>query len=179
MNGNKKIAKNTIIVYAQLFITIILNLVISRLVLLALGASDFGLYNVVGGIVGMFTFISASMAATTTRFLNFEMGKPDGNLNKIFNQSNVLHISIAIFIFILLESIGTYYIYNYLNVSAGKEFDAMFVFQISTIVACIGIINVPYQAIFVAHEKFNIIALVDISNVIIKFVEQEEVARYY
>ena len=112
MNGNKKIAKNTIIVYAQLFITIILNLVISRLVLLALGASDFGLYNVVGGIVGMFTFISASMAATTTRFLNFEMGKPDGNLNKIFNQSNVLHISIAIFIFILLESIGTYYIYN-------------------------------------------------------------------
>lgn len=168
MGDNRTIAKNTVIVYFQLFITIILNLVISRLVLQALGASDFGLYNVVGGVVGMFTFISASMSATTTRFLNYEMGKPEGNLNKVFNQSNVLHISIALLILFLLETIGTYYIYNHLNVSTGKELDAMFVFQVSTIVACIGIINVPYQAIFVAHEKFNIIALVDISNVIIK-----------
>lgn len=168
MNGNKTIAKNTIIVYSQLFVTIILNLIISRLVLQTLGASDFGLYSVVGGIVGMFTFISASMAVTTTRFLNYEMGKPDGNLNKIFNQSNVLHICIAIIILILLETIGLYYIYNYLNVPFGKESDALFVFQVSTIVACVGIINVPYQAIFVAHEKFNFVALIDISNVTIK-----------
>lgn len=140
----------------------------SRFVLQALGVSDYGLYNVVGGVISMFTFISGSLSATTTRFINYEMGKPNGNTNRIFNISNVLHICFAILILILAESIGIYYIDNYLNVEAGKEADAMFVFQVSTIVACIGIINVPYQSLFIAHEKFSLIAIVDILNTVIR-----------
>ena len=167
-NSNKRIAKNTLIIYAELFITIAINLALSRLVLQALGASDFGLYNVVGGVIAMFTFISSSLAVTTTRFLNFEMGKPDGDVNRIFNQSNLLHIAFALFILILLETFGIYYILNFLNVAPGKEADAMFVFQVSTIVACVGIISVPFQSVFVAHERFKTVAIANISNAIIK-----------
>lgn len=167
-NSNKRIAKNTIIVYVELFTTIVINLAMSRLVLQALGASDYGLYNVVGGIIAMFTFISSSMATTTIRFLNFEMGKPDGDTNRIFNQSNVLHLCFSVIIFFLLETIGIYYIINYLNVDAGKETDAMYVFQVSTIVACLGIMSVPYRSVFVAHERFSTIAFVNIFNALVK-----------
>lgn len=167
-NSSKRIAKNTLVVYAELFITIAINLALSRLVLQALGASDFGLYNVVGGVIAMFTFISSSLAVTTTRFLNFEMGKPAGDVNKIFNQSNVLHIAFALLILILLETFGIYYILNYLNVESGKEADAMYVFQVSTIVACLGIISVPYQSVFVAHEQFKTVAIANICNAVFK-----------
>ena len=167
-NASKRIAKNTLVVYAELFITIVINLALSRLVLQALGVSDFGLYNVVGGVIAMFTFISSSLAVTTTRFLNFEMGKSGGDVNRIFNQSIVLHIAFALFILLLLETFGIYYILNYLNVDVGKETDAMFVFQVSTVVACIGVVGVPFQSVFVAHEQFKTIAIANISNAIVK-----------
>lgn len=167
-NSNKRIAKNTLIVYIELFTTIVINLVISRLVLQALGASDFGLYNVVGGVIAMFTFISNSMTTTTIRFLNFEMGKPNGDVCKIFNQSNVLHITFAFVILLLLETIGTYYVIYYLNVDPGKESDAMFVFQVSTIIACVGVISVPYKSVFIAHEKFTTVAIIDVVSVMSK-----------
>lgn len=167
-SGNKRIAKNTIIVYLELFITMVVNLITARLVLQALGASDYGLYNVVGGVIAMFTFIANSMSRTTIRFLNFEMGKIGGDVNRIFNQSNLLHIVMAVVILILLESVGVYYVLFFLKVASGKETDAMFVYQISAIVTCIGIMNIPYKSIFIAHERFLSVALVDIGHVIVK-----------
>ena len=167
-NSNKLIAKNAIIVYIQLIVTMVVNLVMSRLVLQALGVSDFGLYNVVGGIIALFSVISASMSVTTTRFLNYEQGKPDGDVNKVFNQSNVLHILIAIVLLAILETIGVFYIYNYLNVESGKETDAIFVFQVSTIATCIGIINVPYHSLLVVFERFTTIALIEIFCVLLR-----------
>ncbi len=166
--GNKRIAKNTLIVYLQLIVTMIMNLILSRLVLNVLGASDFGLYNVVGGIIALFTMISASMTVTTTRFLNYEQGKEFGDTNKIFNQSFVLHISIAIIVFLLLETIGSYYIANYLNVPKGKEDDAMFIFQISTFISSIGILTVPFQSLFSVFEKFSFIAMIEIVTVLLR-----------
>jgi O-antigen/teichoic acid export membrane protein len=177
-NSNKRIAVNTLIVYVELFITIVVNLVLSRLVLQALGSSDFGLYNVVGGVIAMFTFISGSLSVSTTRFLNFEMGKTDGDVNKIFNQSHLLHLSFAAIILILLETFGVYYINNILNVEVGKVGDAMFVFQVSTIAACIGIINVPFQSLFTSHEQFSIVAIVNISNVLIKLLAVVALLHY-
>lgn len=164
----KKIAKNTLVNYLQVMISTIIGIIISRIVLQCLGASDYGLYNVVGGTVAMFAFISSSMSSTTTRFLNFEMGKHDGNLNRVFNISNILHIVTALVVFLCVESVGIYYIENYLNVACGKETDAMFVFQISTFVTCIGITNVPYRAVLVAYEKFSLIAFVEIFNTFLK-----------
>lgn len=166
--ANKRIAKNTLIVYARLVVATIVGVITSRLVLQALGISDYGLYNVVGGVIALFAVIAGSMSSTTIRFLNFEIGKHDGNPNKIFNICQVSHIAFAILVLIIAETIGLFYIWNYLRVAPGKEADAMFVFQVSTIVSCIGIINVPYQSVFVAKEKFLHIAIIDIVNSLIK-----------
>ena len=166
--NNKRIAKNTLIVYVRLFIVTIVGLMTSRFVLQALGVSDYGLYNVVGGVIALFAVIAGSMSSTTIRFLNIEIGKPDGDPNKIFNICQITHIAFAVLVLILAETVGLFYIYNYLNVAPGKEADAMFVFQVSTIVACIGIVNVPYQSVFIAKEKFTHIAIIDILNSLIK-----------
>lgn len=166
---NKRIAKNTLIVYARLIITTLLGLLSSRFVLAALGASDYGLYNVVGATVIMFSFITSALYNTTTRFINYEQGKPDGNVNRIFNMSLAIHIVFAIIALILLESAGIYYILNYLNVAAGKEADAMFVFQVSTVVTCLSLISVPFNSLFIVYEDFRTIAIIDILGAIVRF----------
>lgn len=166
--NNKRIAKNTIIVYLRLFIVTIVGLLTSRFVLQALGISDYGLYNVVGGVIALFAVLAGSMSSTTIRFLNIEIGKKDGDPNRIFNICQVTHIAFALIVFILAETIGIIYILNYLNVEPGKEVDAMFVFQVSTVVSCLGIINVPYQSVFIAKEKFFHIAVIDVVNALIK-----------
>lgn len=168
MSETKQIAKNTIIVYIRLFITTIIGLITSRFVLQILGVSDYGLYHVVGGVIALFSFVSGSLSATTIRFLNVEIGKQDGEPNKVFNVCNVIHIAFAILLLVLAETIGVFYINNYLNVEPGKEYDAMFVFQVSTIVACMGLINVPYSSTFIAKERFFTIALIDIISSLIK-----------
>ena len=167
-SGNKSIAINTIVVYVRLFIVTIFGLITSRLVLKLLGVSDYGLYNVVGGIIALFSVVSGSLSTTTIRFLNIEMGKENGNPNKLFNICNVIHIIFAIILLVVAESVGIWYINNFLNIAPGKELDAMFTFQVSTIVACLGIINIPYISTFVAKEKFVQIAIIDIANSIIK-----------
>ena len=158
--GNKRIAKNTLVVYGQLMLRMFLGLYSSRLALEALGVSDYGLNSVVGGVVVLFTFISASLAGTTIRFINVEEGKCDGNLNRMFNVCHVLHIGMALLLFALLEVGGVYYIHHYLNVDPGKEADAMFVFQVATIACCMSILNIPFGSLFNASEKFLITATV-------------------
>lgn len=152
-----------------MIIVTILGLFSARFVLQALGASDYGLYNVVGGLITMLSFISIAMTTTTRRFINVEMGKPDGNLNMVFNTSFLLHVGFAVFILLVAETIGLWYVNNMLNVAEGRLHDAMFVFQISTLVACIGIVNVPYQSLIEANELFGKAAIIDILTTLIKF----------
>lgn len=168
-NDNKLIYKNTIIVYVRMIIVTILGIISARFVLHALGASDYGLYNVVGGLIAMLNFISTAMSTTTRRFINVEMGKKGGNLNKVFNVSLLLHIVFALLIIIIAETLGVWYVKEVLNVTPGTEQDAMFVFQISTLVACLGIINIPYQSILEAYEQFFKAAVIDILTTIVKF----------
>ncbi len=160
--NNRKIALNTVVMYVRLIITTIIGLLSSRYVLLSLGASDYGLYAVVGGLVSMLNVLCVAMSTTTRRFINVEMGKPDGNMNRIFNISRLLHYGFALFILLLAESIGMLYIYNYLNVAPEKLSDAVFVFHLSTITAAISIVNIPYQALLQAFEKFNQVAIFDV-----------------
>lgn len=167
--NNKKIVLNTSVMYVRLIVTTIIGLLTSRYVLLALGASDFGLYAVVGGLISLLNVLCSAMDTTTRRFINVEMGKPDGNLNRIFNISRLLHIGFALFIFVIAETVGLFYIYNYLNVAPEKFDDAVFVFHVSTIAVAFGIVNVPYQALMEAYEKFNQIAFVDVLRSIVKF----------
>ena len=167
--SNKRIVVNTGVVYARLIITTVIGLLSSRYVLIALGASDFGLYSVVGGIISMLNVLSVAMYTTTQRYINVEMGNPDGDLNKIFNISRLLHIGFALFILLIAETAGLFYIYHYLNVAPDRFSDAVFIFQISSIAAAVGIINVPYQALIQANEKFVQLAAIDIFNCVVKF----------
>ena len=168
ISKNRRIAKNTLIVYVRLFVVTVVGLLTSRFVLQALGISDYGLYNVVGGVISLFAVIAGSMSSTTIRFLNIEIGKSDGDPNKMFNICQMTHIAVAVVVLLLAETAGIIYILSYLNVEPGKESDAMFVFQVSTIVSCVGIINVPYQSVFIAKEKFFHIAVIDVANALIK-----------
>ena len=121
MNDNKRIILNSFVLYIKLFVVAIIGLVCSRLVLDSLGASDFGLYNVVGGIVVMLNVFNTAMITTTHRYIAYEIGKKDGgNPNKIFNISLILHLFFALLILILGETIGVYYVGNFLNIAPNK-----------------------------------------------------------
>lgn len=163
-SANKRIAVNTIYMYAQLFITMAIGLYSSRIVLDVLGVSDFGLYSIVGGVLALFSFITTSLGDATTRAMNTEMGKPNGDLNITFNINLTLHVALALLILILAETIGLWYINNKLNIEEGKLGDAIFVYQISIITCCLGIINTPYMGVFSSHEKFGFLAKFDIIN---------------
>ena len=167
-SANIRIARNTVVIYIRMAVTILVGLITSRLVLQALGASDVGIYSAVGSTVALISFITGALTATTVRFMNFEMGKPGGDTNRMFNICHVIHIGGALALFLLLESIGLWYIHHHLNVPPGKEADALFVFQVSTVVACLGIANVPFQSLFNVHERFATVAVVDIVNALVK-----------
>src|SRR5574344_1059419 len=99
-SGAKRIALNTGIIYARIALSTIITLVSTRYVLIALGASDFGLFNVVGSFIAVLNFVSTAMYTTTRRYVNIEQGKPGGNVNKIFNICLIVHICFGIFIFL-------------------------------------------------------------------------------
>ena len=171
MNDNKKLAVNTTIIYVRLITTTIIGLIASRYILMALGQSDFGLYSVVGSIIAFMNIIGIAMYTTTRRHINVETGKgANGNPNKIFNISLVIHIGFALLFLLIAETIGIYYINNYLNVEQNKIADAHFVFQVSVIVACLNLMNIPYQGLLNAFQKFLHLACVDILHALAKIV---------
>ena len=132
MNDNKRIAINSVVIFLRLCVVSMVNIIASRVVLDALGASDFGLYNVVGGIVTLLNVVNTAMLATTYRYLAFEIGKKGGgNPNKIFNTSLLIHAVFAIGLIAIGIAVGDWYIYNYLNIVPDKISDAIFVFHIS------------------------------------------------
>ena len=165
---NKRVAVNTLYIYIQVALSIIIGLVSSRLVLQTLGASDYGLYSVVGGALALCAFLSNSFRNSTTRFLSYELGKSDGDVCKIFNVSFVFHFIVAIIVFLLLESVGFFYISKYLSVAQGREADAMFIYQVMVLVSCFSFIISPFRCLFIAHERFLIISVIDIAQSLLK-----------
>jgi O-antigen/teichoic acid export membrane protein len=170
MNDNKKIAVNSVIIFIRLVFTSLIGILMSRYVLDALGASDYGLYNVVGGIVTLLNVFNTAMLSTTYRFIAAELGKGDnGSLNKVFNTSFLIHAGFALFILVVGFAVGEWYIDNYLNVAEGKISDAHFVFRISLITTALSTLLVPYQGLITAYEKFNVLAIRDIITKILLF----------
>ena len=166
--ANKRIAKNTLYLYIHQFISLVLGLYMSRIVLQVLGVSDFGIFSVVGGVLAMFTFVSGSLSSATSRFLNVEMGKEDGDVNKVFNINLSLHTILALIIFVLAETVGLYYVYHFLVVPEGKLPDAVFVYQISIITVCLGIMNSRFASLFNDHEDFFFTTTLNILSLFIK-----------
>lgn len=163
MNDNKKIAVNSIYIFIRLCVASLVSIIASRLVLDALGASDFGLYNVVGGIVAMLGVINMAMSTATYRFIATELGRGEGgNLNKVFNVSLSIHIVFALIILVLGLTIGEYYVNHWLNVDPGKMSDARFVFHVSIASICFTTIMVPFNGLLVAYEEFLAMSILDI-----------------
>lgn len=164
LSANHRIARNTIYMYIRQITNMVVGLYTSRLVLEILGVSDFGLFAVVGGVLAIFTFISSSLATSTSRFFNIEMGRTGGDVNASFCINIVLHVALAVVIFVLAESIGLWYVCNRLNVDSGKIVDAIFVYQVSIATACLGIVNTPYRSLLTAYEWFGFLAAIDVVN---------------
>lgn len=156
MSDNKRIAKNSIILYGRLLISSLIGLYSSRLILQELGTVDFGLYAIVGGIVGMLSFLNSSMVSTSNRFIAIEMGKKEkGDINRIFNSVLLIHIILVFFILIVGELVGVWYVNNYLNVPVNKISDAQFVLHLSILTAAITTLLIPYQGLLTSLEEFT------------------------
>lgn len=170
MNENKKrIAKNTIMLYIRMLFYMGVSLYTSRIVLRTLGVEDFGIYNVVGGIISMLGFLNASLTGSTARFITFAIGKGDFNaLKKTFACTSNLHLTLAVFIIILGETIGLWFLNTQLTIPPERMEAANWIYQASIISAFLGIAQMPYNSIIVAHEKMNVYAYIGILEVSLK-----------
>ncbi|MDR2555812.1 MAG: hypothetical protein LBC64_10350 [Fibromonadaceae bacterium] len=145
--------------------TFIVGLYTSREVLAQLGVSDFGIYNVVGGIIVLFSFIQNAMSSATSRYFTFDLGKGDfEQLKKTFNLSVVIHIFTALFIFVLGETVGLWFLNTQLSIPSERMEAANFVYQFSIFAACIGILQIPYMVAINAHERMKVYAYIGIAD---------------
>lgn len=161
--NNKRIAKNTLLLYFRMLLTMIVSLYTSRVVLNTLGVEDYGIYNVVGGVVAMFSVISGSLSAAITRFITFELGTGNKeSLNKVFSSSVTIQIGLALIIVILAETVGVWFLNAKMNIPDGRMLAASWVFQFSLLTFAISLISVPYNASIIAHEKMSAFAYISI-----------------
>ena len=168
-SNTKRIARNTILLYFRMFLTMGISLYTSRIVLNTLGVVDFGIYNVVGGVVIMFSFLNSSMSSATQRFLSFELGRNDFvQLKKVFSMSINIHAIIALTILILAETIGLWFLNAKLNIPAGRLVAANWVYQFSILSFMVNVLSVPYNATIIAHERMNVYAYVGIVEIVLK-----------
>lgn len=129
-DNNKRIAKNTLLLYVRTLFVMFISLYTSRVILNTLGVSDFGVYNVVGGVVTMFGFLNSAMATATQRYITFALGKGDMlQLQKIFNTALQIHILIAVLIIILGETVGLWFMYTQMQIPADRMDAAFWVLQ--------------------------------------------------
>lgn len=160
--NNKRIAKNTLLLYFRMIFIMAVNLYTSRVVLQVLGAEDYGTYNVVGGVVTMLSFITASMSAATSRFITFELGKEDGNAERMFRCATTIFYIFAIVGFILAETVGLWFVKTQLNIPEGRETAAFWVYQFSIVSFVISLLSVTYNALIIAKEKMGAFAYISI-----------------
>ena len=152
-----------------MILTMAVSLYTSRIVLATLGIEDFGIYNVVGGIVVMFGFLNTAMSVATQRFLSYEIGRGDLlQLNKVFNSSILIHVIIAAIILLIAESIGLWFLNTQLSISPARMSAANWVYQFSIFAFVVNIISVPYNALIVSHEEMGVYAYISILEVVLK-----------
>lgn len=161
--NNKRIAKNTLLLYFRMLFLMLISLYTSRVILDALGVEDYGIYNVVGGFVSMFALISAALTSASSRFLNFELGKGDlARQNVVFSTAVTIQTGLAFFVAILSEAIGIWYVNNVMVLPEDRLVAANWCFQFSVFHFCMNLITVPYNASIIAHERMKAFAYVGI-----------------
>lgn len=169
VTDNKRIAKNAVALYIRSIITMLIGLYTSRVILQALGVEDYGIYNVVGGFVSMFSLISGSLSGSVSRYLTFELGRGNTDeLKKVFSTSIYVLIGLSILVIIATETIGLWYLYNKMVIPAERMTAAFWVFQISVFTFVLSLINTPYSASIISHERMDIYAYLSIFDAVCK-----------
>lgn len=168
-SNNKRIAKNTLFLYLRMFLMMAISLFTSRIVLSTLGVSDYGIYNVVGGVVAMFGLLSGSITNSITRFLTFELGKKDySQLQKVFSTSLNVMMVLSFVIVVIGEIVGIWFLNYKMNIPEGRMDAANWAFQCSLMTFVMNLISIPYNSTIVAHEKMSAFAYISIFEVIMK-----------
>ena len=166
-DNNKRIAKNTLLLYFRMLFMMVVSLYTSRVILNALGVEDFGIYNVVGGVVAMFSVISSSLSGAISRFITYELGKGyQSKLNKIFSASVTIQLLLSLIIVVLIESVGVWFLNAKMTIPAERMTAANWVLQFSIVTFVINLISVPYNAAIIAHEKMSAFAYISILDAI-------------
>ena len=167
--NTKRIAKNTLMLYVRMLFGMLVSLYTSRVVLQALGVEDYGIYNVVGGFVAMFSMISTSLSSSVSRFLTFELGRGDmEQLKKVFSTSLCIHLALAGIVFLAAESVGVWFLNTQMTIPADRLYAANWVFQASLVAFMFGLFSVPYNASIVAHERMTVFAYFGILDIILR-----------
>lgn len=167
--NNKRIAKNTAALYFRMLVTMAVGIYTSRVILDVLGEVDYGIYNVVGGFVTMFSIVSGTMTTATQRFLSFEIGKGNGgSVSKVFSSAVVIHYLLALLTLFLAEPIGVWFLNTHMNFPPDRYTAANWVFQISLLTFLITIVSQPYNAALIAYEKMSAFAYLSIFDVMMK-----------
>ena len=166
--NNKRIAKNTLSMYIRMLFLMFISFYTSRILLQTLGIEDFGIYNIVGGIVVLFTFVNGAMTTGTQRHLSYELGRSDGNVSRIFSACMYIHIILALIIVLLAETIGLWFLNTKLNFPLNRLVAVNWIYQLSILSCVIQIVRVPYNALIIAYEKMSFYAYLGIVEGIMK-----------
>ena len=168
-SSNKRILKNTVFLYARMVIVLLVSIYTTRVVLSALGVNDFGIYNVVCGFVSMFSFLNTSMSNGIQRFYNYEAGTNEAKgVTNVYQTSLVIQVLLAIIVFIILESLGLWYVNNKMVLDSQRLFAANCIFQFSICSLILLILQVPYSAAILAYERMDYYAVVSVIDVFLK-----------
>jgi len=169
MSANKTIAKNTVFLYIRMFLIMGITLYTSRVVLKELGVSDYGIYNLVGGIVAMIGFFNGAMSSATQRYLAHDIGKGDfQQLKKTFSATLTIHFGIVVLGLLIAETIGLWYVNNVMVFPIEKTYAVNVVYQFSIFTFLLSIIQVPYNALIIAHERMKVYAYMSILEAVLK-----------
>ena len=169
--SNKRIAKNTILLYIRQFFTLLLALYTSRLTLQVLGESDYGVFATVAGLAALISIVTSSMSVSTQRFMTFELGKGDiVKLNRVYVTGIQIHFFLALILWFIAEIIGPWFIYNRMTIPEERVDCAFWVFQVSMMGCVLNLINVPNNAAIIAHEDMGVYAIFSIADALLKLV---------
>lgn len=168
ISDNKRIAKNTLLLYFRMLFMMLVYLYISRVLLQTLGVEDFGIYNVVGGFVAMFAMVSGAMTIATQRFLSFAIGNGSGKFKDVFSTAFLIHLCLGVLLIILGETVGIWFVKTQMNLPSERYTAALWVFQFSLFTFFVNLISVPYNAAIVANEKMSAFAYISIVEAVFK-----------
>lgn len=169
--NNKRIAKNTLFLYIRMLFTMAIGLFTSRVILQTLGVEDYGTYGVVGGITATLSTLTGSLGAASSRFITFELGLGDKvRMKRIFGNILSIHLVLGLILFVLCQTIGLWFLFNKIQLPAGRENAAFWVYQFSILSAVMGIVAAPYNATIIANERMSAFAYISILNAILKLV---------